>query len=132
MHAGRGARSIEEPTAQAVCGLARRVEKPGKNVKAKAGLNRAVFDATPGSLLNMPAGKAEEAGCELVIPSTSQGEAVVPLLSRGSQEGAVGMSAPMRMRVRRNPRSGGGAGHALGASGRQPSSPRASGPETSA
>jgi putative transposase len=45
-------------------------EKPGKNVKAKAGLNRAILDATPASFLNMLATKAEEAGCELVILNT--------------------------------------------------------------
>jgi putative transposase len=43
------------------------IEKPGKNVAQKAGLNRAMLDATPGSFLNMLATKAEEAGCELVI-----------------------------------------------------------------
>lgn len=46
------------------------IEKPGKNVKAKAGLNRAILDATPGSFLNMLATKAEEAGCELIILNT--------------------------------------------------------------
>jgi putative transposase len=45
-------------------------EKPGRNVKAKAGLNRAILDATPGSFLNMLSTKAEEAGCELVILNT--------------------------------------------------------------
>ena len=46
------------------------VETPGTNVKAKAGLNRAILDATPGSFLNMLASKAEEAGCELIILNT--------------------------------------------------------------
>ena len=46
------------------------VETPGTNVKAKAGLNRAILDATPGSFLNMLATKAEEAGCELIILNT--------------------------------------------------------------
>jgi putative transposase len=45
-------------------------DKPGKNVKAKAGLNRAILDATPCSFLNMLNTKAEEAGCELVILNT--------------------------------------------------------------
>jgi putative transposase len=46
------------------------IEEPGKNVAQKAGLNRAILDATPGSFLNMLATKAEEAGCELVILNT--------------------------------------------------------------
>lgn len=45
-------------------------EEPGRNVKAKAGLNRAILDATPGSFLNMLRTKAEEAGCELIVLST--------------------------------------------------------------
>ena len=45
-------------------------EKPGRNVKAKAGLNRAILDATPGSFLNMLSTKAEEAGCELIVLNT--------------------------------------------------------------
>ena len=45
-------------------------EKPGKNVKAKAGLNRAILDATPGSFLNMLSTKAEEAGSELIVLNT--------------------------------------------------------------
>ena len=44
--------------------------KPGKNVKAKAGLNRAILDATPGSFLNMLSTKAAEAGCELIVLNT--------------------------------------------------------------
>lgn len=46
------------------------VEDPGENVAQKAGLNRAILDATPGAFLNMLATKAEEAGCELVILNT--------------------------------------------------------------
>lgn len=42
------------------------VEKPGKRVKQKAGLNRAILDATPGSFLSMLTYKAVEAGAELV------------------------------------------------------------------
>lgn len=45
-------------------------EKPGKKVKQKAGLNRAILDATPGSFLNMLSTKAEEAGCELIVLNT--------------------------------------------------------------
>lgn len=41
--------------------------KPGKNVRAKAGLNRSILDATPGSFVGMLAYKAEEAGCELIV-----------------------------------------------------------------
>jgi putative transposase len=45
------------------------LEEPGKNVQ-KAGLNRAILDATPGSFLNMLACKAQEAGCELIVLNT--------------------------------------------------------------
>jgi putative transposase len=45
-------------------------EKPGRNVKQKAGLNRAILDATPGSILSNLAYKAEEAGCEIIFIST--------------------------------------------------------------
>jgi putative transposase len=47
-----------------------RGEKPGKNVKVKAGLNRAFLNATPGSFLNMLATQAQQAGCELVVLDT--------------------------------------------------------------
>jgi len=40
-------------------------EKPGKKVKQKAGLNRAILDAAPGAFLRMLAYKAEEAGTHL-------------------------------------------------------------------
>jgi putative transposase len=43
------------------------VEKPGRKVKQKAGLNRAILDATPGSFLSLLAWKAEEAACELIV-----------------------------------------------------------------
>ena len=39
------------------------VEKPGKNVKQKAGLNRAILDSAPGGFLAKCAYKAEEARC---------------------------------------------------------------------
>ena len=42
-------------------------EKPGKRVRQKAGLNRAILDATPGSFLSLLAAKAEEAACELIL-----------------------------------------------------------------
>ncbi|PWC40145.1 RNA-guided endonuclease TnpB family protein [Azospirillum sp. TSO35-2] len=45
-------------------------ETPGKNVKQKAGLNRAILDTAPSSFLAMLAYKAEEAGCELIILDT--------------------------------------------------------------
>jgi putative transposase len=38
--------------------------------RAKAGLNRAILDATPGSFLNMLGTKAEEAGCEPIVLNT--------------------------------------------------------------
>jgi putative transposase len=41
-------------------------EKPGKRVKQKAGLNRAILDATPGSFLSFLRYKAAEAGTELI------------------------------------------------------------------
>ncbi|MEI6473742.1 MAG: transposase [Holophagaceae bacterium] len=40
-------------------------EKPGKKVKQKAGLNRAILDTAPGEFLKMLAYKAEEAGTHL-------------------------------------------------------------------
>ena len=43
---------------------------PGRNVKAKAGLNRAILDATPGAFLNTLSTKAQEAGCELIVLNT--------------------------------------------------------------
>ncbi len=46
------------------------IEKPGKKVKQKAGLNRAILDATPGSFLSMLRYKAEEAGSELIFINT--------------------------------------------------------------
>ena len=46
------------------------VEEPGSNVAQKAGLNRAILDATPGSFLSMLKDKAEEAGCELIFINT--------------------------------------------------------------
>lgn len=43
------------------------VEKPGKNVRQKAGLNRAILDATPGSWVSMLQTKAEEAASRLIL-----------------------------------------------------------------
>jgi putative transposase len=44
------------------------VETPGQNVKAKAGLNRAILDAPPGGLVNNLRVKAEEAGrCQVLL-----------------------------------------------------------------
>ena len=43
------------------------VEKPGKNVAQKAGLNRAILDAAPGGLLSMVSYKVEETGADLVL-----------------------------------------------------------------
>lgn len=45
-------------------------EEPGRNVKQKAGLNRAVLDTAPGWFHSMLAYKAEETGCELIILNT--------------------------------------------------------------
>jgi putative transposase len=42
------------------------VEKPGKRVKQKVGLNRAILDTAPGGFLSNLAYKATEAGCEVV------------------------------------------------------------------
>ena len=42
-------------------------ERPGKCVRQKAGLNRAILDATPGSFLSLLAAKAEEAACQLIL-----------------------------------------------------------------
>src|SRR5262249_2018962 len=59
-------------------------EKAGRNVKAKAGLNRAILDATPGSFLT----KAERSWVRADRLEYPQGEAVpdVPLLRDRSQE----------------------------------------------
>ena len=46
------------------------VEKPGKNVAQKAGLNRAILDTAPGGFISMLTCKAEEAGCELIVLET--------------------------------------------------------------
>ena len=46
------------------------IEEPGRKVKQKSGLNRAILDATPGSLLQMLGYKAEEAGSELIFINT--------------------------------------------------------------
>lgn len=58
--------AITNMTASA-CGT---VEEPGSNVSQKAGLNRAILDATPGAFLQMLRYKAEEAGSELVFINT--------------------------------------------------------------
>jgi putative transposase len=43
------------------------VEKPGKKVRQKAGLNREILDTAPGGLHSMLTYKAEEAGCRLIL-----------------------------------------------------------------
>jgi len=43
------------------------VEEPGKNVRQKAGLNRAILDTAPGGWLSMLATKAEEAASRLIL-----------------------------------------------------------------
>lgn len=43
------------------------VEKPGKKVRQKAGLNREILDTAPSGLLSMLAYKAEEAGCRQIL-----------------------------------------------------------------
>lgn len=48
------------------------LEKPGKNVAQKAGLNRETLDTAQGGFFTMLAYKAEEAGCELItLPTRS-------------------------------------------------------------
>jgi putative transposase len=42
-------------------------ENPGKNVKQKAGLNRAILDTIPGSWLQMLGYKVEETGARLIL-----------------------------------------------------------------
>ena len=45
--------------------------KPGKRVKQKAGLNRAILDTAPGSFINILRVKAEEAGrCQVIVLNT--------------------------------------------------------------
>jgi putative transposase len=43
------------------------VEEPGKNVRQKVGLNRAILDTAPGGWLSMLATKAEEAASRLIL-----------------------------------------------------------------
>jgi putative transposase len=45
-------------------------QKPGRSVKAKAGLKRAILDATPGAFVTRLSIKAEDAGCELIVLQT--------------------------------------------------------------
>src|SRR5262245_20603241 len=45
-------------------------EKPGKNGRQKAGLNREILDTAPAGLLTLVRYKAEEAGCELIFLDT--------------------------------------------------------------
>jgi putative transposase len=42
------------------------VDKPGKNVKQKVGLKRAILGTAPGSFVNVLCVKAEEAGCQVI------------------------------------------------------------------
>lgn len=42
-------------------------EKPGKNVRQKAGLNRAILDTAPGGWLSMVRYKVEETGARLIL-----------------------------------------------------------------
>ena len=42
-------------------------EEPGRNVRHKAGLNRAILDAAPGGWLSLLACKAEEAGGRVIL-----------------------------------------------------------------
>ncbi|OOF29854.1 transposase, partial [Salinivibrio costicola subsp. alcaliphilus] len=48
------------------------VEKHGKNVKQKAGLNREILNTAPAMTLNLLSYKAEEAGSEYVEVPTKQ------------------------------------------------------------
>ncbi len=45
-------------------------EKPGRNVRQKAGLNREILDTSPSAFLKALTYKAEEAGCELLVAPT--------------------------------------------------------------
>jgi putative transposase len=42
-------------------------EKPGKNVRQKAGLNRAILDTAPGGFISLLTSKAEEAGGRVIL-----------------------------------------------------------------
>ncbi len=53
------------------------MEKPGKNVRQKAGLNRSILDTAPASFIAMLSYKAEEAGSQIVLHR--------PLETRASQ-----------------------------------------------
>jgi putative transposase len=47
-----------------------RLERPGRHVAQKAGLNRSILDTAPGSFLSMLRYKAEAAGSEVIMPDT--------------------------------------------------------------
>jgi putative transposase len=46
------------------------VEEPGKNVRQKAGLNRAILDTSPGNWLSLLTTKAEEAAGRVILADT--------------------------------------------------------------
>jgi putative transposase len=46
------------------------VEEPGKNVRQKAGLNRAILDTSPGDWLSLLTTKAEEAAGRVILADT--------------------------------------------------------------
>jgi putative transposase len=48
------------------------MEKPGKNVRQKAGLNREILDTAPGSWLSLLRTKAEEAGSRVILVDPRQ------------------------------------------------------------
>jgi putative transposase len=47
-------------------------EKPGKNVRQKAGLNRAILDTAPGDWLSLLTGKVEETGGRVILVDPRQ------------------------------------------------------------
>lgn len=110
-------------------------EKPGRRVKQKAGLNRAILDATPGGFLSLLHSKAEEAGCQVIVLETRK--------HKPSQTDPVSgevVKKPLRQRTHTLPcgrvigRDHAAALSMLAAglrlSGREPAWARASGPET--
>jgi len=82
------------------------VGNPGKNIKQKAGLNRAILDTAPGSFVNVLCVKAEGwMPGDLVGHATVSVVADVPELRACPQKSPVRTRASMWLRIRGDARS---------------------------
>ena len=88
------------------------VEAPGRRVKQKAGLNRAILDTAPGSFLSNLRIKAEEAGCVLVLvdPRKYKPSQTCPVSGEVRQKGLSERTPHLAGRARDFARSGVGVG----------------------